>query len=84
MAEGKARNRVESSDSARERNAEVRPQGPAVARMDFFNGLLSANTAIAGATLVVALVVFASLYRRMLQETRPRRPNPSGLSCTEP
>ena len=40
MAEGKARNRVESSDSARERNAGVRPQGPAVARMDFFNGLL--------------------------------------------
>ena len=40
VAEDKARNRVESSDSARERNAVFRPQGPAVARMDFFNGLL--------------------------------------------
>ena len=42
MAEDKARNRVESSDSARERNAVFRPQGPAVARMGFFNGLLPA------------------------------------------
>ena len=40
MAEDKARNRVESSDSARECNAVFRPQGPAVARMGFFNGLL--------------------------------------------
>ena len=38
--EDKARDRVESSDSARERNAVIRPQGPDVARMDFFNGLL--------------------------------------------
>ncbi|MCE2441301.1 MAG: DUF2283 domain-containing protein [Candidatus Latescibacteria bacterium] len=41
VAEDKARNRVESGDSARERNAVFRPQGPAVARMDFFNGLLT-------------------------------------------
>ena len=40
MAEDKARNRVPSCDSARARNAVFRPQGPAVARMDFFNGLL--------------------------------------------
>ncbi len=32
---------VPSFDSARERNAGFRPQGPAVARMDFFNGLLT-------------------------------------------
>ncbi len=40
MAEDKARDRVPSCDSARERNAGFRPQGPDVARMDFFNGLL--------------------------------------------
>ncbi|MDE3260142.1 MAG: hypothetical protein OYM47_20100 [Gemmatimonadota bacterium] len=40
MAEDKARNRVPSSDSARARNAVFRPQGPAAARMGFFNGLL--------------------------------------------
>ena len=40
MAEDKSRNRVPSSDSARERNAGFRPQGPAVARIGFFNGLL--------------------------------------------
>ncbi len=40
MAEDKARNRVPSCDSAGARNAVFRPQGPAVARMDFFNGLL--------------------------------------------
>ena len=40
MAEDKARDRVPSCDSARERNAVFRPQGPAVDRMDFFNGLL--------------------------------------------
>ena len=49
MAEGKARDRVESRDSARERNAVIRPQGPdaclraphrQVVRMDFFNGLI--------------------------------------------
>ena len=40
MAEDKARDRVESGDSGRERNAVIRPQGPDAARMDFFNGLL--------------------------------------------
>ena len=40
MAVDKARDRVESGDSGRERNAVIRPQGPDVARMDFFNGLL--------------------------------------------
>ena len=40
VAEDKARNRVPSCDSARARNAVFRPQGPAVARMGFFNGLL--------------------------------------------
>ena len=40
MAEDKARDRVESGDSERECNAVIRPQGPDVARMDFFNGLL--------------------------------------------
>ena len=40
VAEGKARDRVESRDSARERNAVIRPQGQDVVRMDFFNGLL--------------------------------------------
>ncbi len=41
MAEDKARDRVESGDSGRERNAVIRPQEPAADRMDFFNGLLS-------------------------------------------
>ena len=41
VAEDKARDRVPSSDSARERNAVIRPQGPDAARMDCFNGLLS-------------------------------------------
>ena len=40
VAEDKARDRVESGDSGRECNAVIRPQGPAAARMDFFNGLL--------------------------------------------
>ena len=40
MAEDKARDRRESLDSGRERNAVFRSQGPDVARMDFFNGLL--------------------------------------------
>ncbi len=40
MAEDKARDRRESLDSGRERNAVVRSQGPDVTRMDFFNGLL--------------------------------------------
>ena len=40
MVEDKARDRVPSGDSARERNAVFRPQGPAVDRMGFFNGLL--------------------------------------------
>ena len=39
MTEDKARDRVESGDSERERNAVIRPQEPAAARMDFFNGL---------------------------------------------
>ncbi len=46
MAEDKARDRVPSCDSARERNAGFRPQGPAVARMGFFNGLLYADRAL--------------------------------------
>ena len=36
MAEDKACDRVPSCDSARERNAVFRPQGPAVARMELF------------------------------------------------
>ena len=40
MDEGKARDRVPSRDSARERNAVFRPQEPAATRMDFVNGLL--------------------------------------------
>ncbi len=40
VAEDKARDRVESGDSGRERNAVIRPQGPDAARMDFFNGLI--------------------------------------------
>ena len=38
MAEDKARNRVESSDSVRERNAVIRLREPDAARMGFFNG----------------------------------------------
>ena len=40
VAEDKTRDRRESLDSGRERNAVFRPQGPDAARMDFFNGLL--------------------------------------------
>ncbi len=40
MTEDKARDRVESGDSGRERNAVIRPQEPAADRMDVFNGLL--------------------------------------------
>ena len=43
VVEDKARDRVPSSDSARERNAVFRPQGPAAARMGYFNGLLRVN-----------------------------------------
>ena len=41
MAEDKARDRRESLDSGRERNAVFRAQGPDADRMDFFNGLIS-------------------------------------------
>ena len=53
VAEDKARDRVESPDSARERNAVFRPQGPdaclraphrQAARMDFFNWLLGGRS----------------------------------------
>ena len=40
MVEDKARDRRESLDSGRERNAVFRSQGPDAARMDFINGLL--------------------------------------------
>ena len=40
VAEDKARDRRESLDSGRERNAVFRSQGPDAARMDFINGLL--------------------------------------------
>ncbi len=40
MTEDKARDRVPSFDSARERNAVLRPREPAAARMGFFSGLL--------------------------------------------
>ncbi len=40
MTEDKARDRAESGDSERERNAVIRPQVPAADRMGFFNGLL--------------------------------------------
>ena len=36
----KARDRVESGDSGRQRNAAIRAQSPTADRMDFFNGLL--------------------------------------------
>ena len=39
MAEDKARDRRESLDSGRERNAVIRSQGPDADRMGFFNGL---------------------------------------------
>ena len=45
VAEDKARDRVESGDSGRERNAVIRPQGPDAARMVFFNGLLDTGGA---------------------------------------
>ncbi len=41
MTEDMARDRAESGDSERERNAVIRPQEPAADRMDFFNGLLA-------------------------------------------
>ena len=41
MAEDKARDRRESLDSGRERNAVFRSQGQDVARMDFSNGLIN-------------------------------------------
>ena len=44
VAEDKARDRRESLDSGRERNAVFRSQGPDVARMDFINGLLGSRT----------------------------------------
>ena len=44
MAEDKARDRRESLDSGRERNAVFRSQGPDADRMDFINGLISAET----------------------------------------
>ena len=40
MGVDKARDRRESLDSGRKRNAVIRSQGPDAARMDFFNGLL--------------------------------------------
>ena len=43
MAEDKARDRRESLDSGRERNAVIRSQGPDADRMDFINGLLAAE-----------------------------------------
>ncbi len=46
MTEDKARDRVDSADSARERNAVNRLREPAVARMGFFNGLLRARLLI--------------------------------------
>ena len=57
MVEDKARNRVPSCDSARARNAVFRPQGPAAARMDFFNGLIGPYIAD-----------FACLSRKLLVE----------------
>ena len=44
MAEDKARDRRESLDSGRERNAVIRPQGPDADRMDFFNGLTAGRS----------------------------------------
>ena len=40
VTEDKARDRAESGDSERKRNAVIRSLEPAAARMDFFNGLL--------------------------------------------
>ena len=44
MTEDKARDRAESGDSGRERNAVIRAQEPAADRMGFFNGLLGPIT----------------------------------------
>ena len=54
VAEDKARNRVESSDSGRERNAVMRSQEPAAARMDFFNGLLAGGVLNGRSGIVIA------------------------------
>ena len=63
MVEDKARDRVESLDSARERNAVIRPQGPDAARMDFFNGLLCERAPVQAS--VEALNVFGAARRPM-------------------
>ena len=64
MAEDKARNRVPSCDSARARNAVFRPQGPAVARMGFFNGLLGA---LPGVVVCISIVCITALDGSILQ-----------------
>jgi hypothetical protein len=46
VAEDKARDRRESLDSGRERNAVVRSQGPDADRMDFIDGLLAGKQEI--------------------------------------
>ncbi len=64
MAEDKARDRVESGDSGRECNAVIRPQGPAAARMDFFNGLLVSQkcVTILPACVLGACIVLSSFW----------------------
>ncbi len=76
MAEDKARDRVESGDSGRERNAVIRPQGPDAAQMDFFNGLLGRTL-----QLFISISAYFSLMRtpNVLPE-RPARGLPSESS----
>ena len=91
MAEDKARNRVPSCDSARARNAVFRPQGPAVARMDFFNGLFarerSRDTMLVDYLPIVILMAvavgFAAVSLIITHLFGPRRPNPVKLSPYE-
>ena len=57
MTEDKARDRVESVHSGRERNAVMRSQEPAAARMDFFNELLRPGTNGAAGVMSPSFIV---------------------------
>ena len=69
MVEDKARDRVESGDSGRERNAVFRPQGPDAARMDFFNGLLRGKS---------------TSLRRIFDRLRDRKLRADAIRVTDP
>ena len=60
MAEDKARDRRESLDSGRERNAVFRSQGPDADRMDFINGLLGDGRIVAALTSIGLLPIIPS------------------------